>query len=302
MNTIFNNNDVGHDTNGSRSLRLLAIKTYIQALVDWALAAYDAWIAALGNSTVEMGESEEAYSNMQEADKTTFNYYLKCKGLLMDIYGTSDKTLKIYGIKGQFPQARKDKLRAVQNLLDANKILTKDANPNVLPVEFIGRLEGYLSASNNAFSKFVLKEKPEALAAVDTQNNLKIADTKQLRILYSWTQMTWSPYEPFLIQLGFAPATPKASGGQPDIPLNLSPQWQYPRLTWSWDICENATSYQLAISENSDDWEELYFGAETSFSFDPPTGKRYYKIRARNANGFSEWSTILEFEPSDVPE
>ncbi|MCD4817638.1 MAG: hypothetical protein K8S23_02975 [Candidatus Cloacimonetes bacterium] len=243
MSFIFNDNAVSNDSNGLRSQRLLAVKSFIQAwqadllipqtTVDWGIAAYDAWIKALGSSTIEMGESEDVYNKMLEADKTTFNYYLKCKGLLKDLYGTSYKTLKIYGIKGEFPKSRKDRLRTVQDLLDANKILTKDTNPNVLPTEFIAILEGYLNLSNNAFSKFVLKEKPEALAAVDVQNTLKVADTKQLQILYSWTQMTWSPYEPFLIQLCFAPATPNTGGGQPDTPVNLSWQWQNSLLTWS---------------------------------------------------------------------
>ena len=147
----------------------------------------------------------------------------------------------------------------------------------------------------------MLKEKPEALAAVDAQNNLKVADTKQLQVLYSWTQMTWSPYEPFLIQLGFAPATPNTGGGQPDTPTNLSQEWHSPNLTWSWDICENSTSYQLAISENSDDWDELNYGVENTHTFEPPIAKRFYKVRARNANGYSDWSTIQEFEPSVVP-
>ncbi|MBC8384922.1 MAG: fibronectin type III domain-containing protein [Candidatus Cloacimonetes bacterium] len=309
---IFPNNDVGHDPNGLRTLRLLALKTYIEvwavilslppAMVDWALAAYDRWVAALGNSTVQMGESEEAYQDMQEADGITFNYYLKCKELLLDLYGLIDRVLKIYGIEGAFPKARKDRLRTVQDLLDGHAVLKVEGDPNVLPDAFIEKLQGFLDASNVAFANYVVKEKPEALAAVDAQNTLKDADTKELRTLYSWTQMTWEPTEPFLIQLGFAPAVPQPGSGQPGEPQDVEQDYQDPELDTSWSPCDNATSYQLAFSENNSDWEELYFGDDTSFRYNPPDGLRYYKVRARNKHGYSDWSETLEFTPPEVPE
>ena len=309
---IFPDNDVSNDPNGLRSLRLLAVKTYIaalqiilslpQAMVDWGVAAYDKWIAALGNSTVQMGEAEEAYQDMQEADDNTFGYYHKCKELLIDLYGSLDKILKIYGIQGAFPKARKDKLRAVQDLLDGHEILLAEGDPHVLPADFIEKLQGYLNVSNNAFSNYVLKEKAEALAAVDEQNALKDVDTKQLRTLYSWTQMTWSPTEPYLIQLGFAPAVPKPGSGQPGDPQNVTQEYHDPNLETTWDVCETATSYQLAVSEDNENWEELYFGDENSYTYNPPAGLRYYKVRARNANGFSGWSNTVEFDVPEVPE
>ena len=81
---IFNNNNFGQDSLNLRTQRLLALKTYIEAwqaalsipaeLVAPALSAYDLWVAALGKSTVSMGQAEEAHQDMQEADETTFDY------------------------------------------------------------------------------------------------------------------------------------------------------------------------------------------------------------------------------------
>ena len=310
--SIFPDNNFGRDTNGLRSLRLLAMKTYInawaailffpQSIIDWALEAYDKWITALGKSTVEMGQAEEAYQDMQEADENTFSYYQDCKNLILDLYGLLDKVLKIYGVKGAFPQARKDKLRTVQDLLDGHATLKTEGDPNVLPDPFIQRLQDYLDASNNAFSNYVLKEKAEALEAVDDQNALKAADTKMLRTAYSWTKMTWDAGDPNMIQLGFAPAVPRPGSGQPDPVGNVGQTYTDPDLTTTWGAVENATSYQLAVSEDNSDWEELYFGDKTSYTYNPPDGLRYYKVRARNKNGYSDWSDTVQFEPQEVPE
>lgn len=303
---IFANNSFTTDPLNERTQRFLALKTYVAAwevdlsipldMKTWALAAHGLWVAALGKSSVEMGESEESYQDMQEADDLTYDYYIRCKDLLKDRYGFEDKVLTIYGIKGAFPQARKDKLRAVQNLLDGNKVLTTALDPKVLPVAFITKLEGYLNESNKAFSTYVIKEKPEALKAVDDQNALFNADSKQLRVLYSWALMTWTPYEPYLIQLGFAPRTPKAGKGQPEAPTGAATTFVTPNLTVSWLESLNSTGYQLAWSEDEENWEELYYGTDLSFTYAPPSGLRYYKVRARNAHGYSDWSDVVSYE------
>jgi len=88
--------------------------------------------------------------------------------------------------------------------------------------------------------------------------------------------------------------------GQPDIPPGLTCNWLAPDLTLSWDETEKTTSYQLTCSENNKDWEELYSDKELSYTYQPPEGLRYYKVRARNAKGFSEWSDVVEFEPVET--
>ena len=254
---IFNDNGFTKDPLNERTQRLLAIATHIQAqsvplsipgdILAWGLAAHDQWVAALGKSTVEMGQADEAYQDMQDADKLTFDYYMRCKELMKDRYGYEDKVLKVCGIKGAFPKSRKDRLRVTQDLLDGNAALTTEGDPHVLPAAFTDQLTIYLAASNDAFAKLVLKEKPEALKAVDIQNDLFNADTKQLRVLYSWVLMTWSKFEPYLLQLGFAPAVPHPGSGQPDAPQDLSSDFLIPNLTLVWKTTENTTGYQNSM-------------------------------------------------------
>ena len=311
---IFLHNAFNHDFLALRTARLLALKTFIIAwrdilfipdnIVNWALAAYDAWVAALGKSQVEMGEAEVAYQAMHDADKPTFEYYAKCKALLLDTYGLDNQKLEIYGATGQFPKDRKRRMKAVADLLDGHARLVATGDPDVLPDAFINTLQGYYDASNDAFANFVLKEKPEAMTAVDEQDSLFNADTEMLRVLYSWALMTWNRYEPNLVQLGFAPRTGQQPGGGdvPAAPEDFDYMWLEPALQFGWHAVEGATSYQIAFSEDGGAvWEELYTGADTNYEYEPPVGMRQYRIRARNADGYGDWSAEIVFEVEGAP-
>jgi len=48
-------------------------------------------------------------------------------------------------------------------------------------------------------------------------------------------------------------------------------------------------------------WEELYAGEDNTYTYAHPVGSRTYKVRARNANGYGEWSDPVEFEVEEVP-
>ena len=305
---IFFNNSFSSDPLNLRTERWKAIVEYIEALaaelsipaemVAYALGALDLWMAALGKTTIEIGQSEEAHQTMTEKDALTFDYYIRCKDLLKDQYGFDDKVLTIYGIKGAFPKSRKDKLRSVQNLLDGNTELTTAGDPKVLPAAFINKLQGYLIESNAAFSTYVLKEKPEALNAVDQQTALYDSDTKFLRTLYSWVLMTWTPQNPFLLRLGFAIRKPKPGSGQPGQVTGETVDYVAPDVKINWDVTATATGYQLAWSADEQEWEELYFGADSNYDYEAPVGLRYYKVRARNVHGYGDWSDVVSY---DVP-
>ena len=65
--------------------------------------------------------------------------------------------------------------------------------------------------------------------------------------------------------------------------------------TISWLNIENATSYQVQISSDSENFSEIYTGAANSFVYSTPiTSKKYIQCRARNANGYGKWSEVVE--------
>jgi hypothetical protein len=63
----------------------------------------------------------------------------------------------------------------------------------------------------------------------------------------------------------------------------------------SWSIVENATSYQVQISSDNENFSEIYAGAANSFVYSTPIANLVYiQCRARNANGYGKWSEVVE--------
>ncbi|MCX6154195.1 MAG: hypothetical protein NT007_08545 [Candidatus Kapabacteria bacterium] len=81
-------------------------------------------------------------------------------------------------------------------------------------------------------------------------------------------------------------------GGSLTAPVNLA--YNYSSNTFTWDIVTNATSYQMEISSNGADWMEIYADSASSFVYIPESGAiKYYRVRARNSNGYGSFGSIL---------
>ncbi len=63
--------------------------------------------------------------------------------------------------------------------------------------------------------------------------------------------------------------------------------------TFWWDVVSHATSYQLERKEG-DGYVEIYAGSDTSYQYTPPDGQGFYRVRARNMNGFGPATEDLE--------
>ncbi len=74
----------------------------------------------------------------------------------------------------------------------------------------------------------------------------------------------------------------KIAGGL-SVPANF--RYDFIGKTFWWDVVNHATSYQLEKKEG-EGYTEIYAGSETSFNYIPPDGQGFYRVRARNMNGF----------------
>ncbi len=68
----------------------------------------------------------------------------------------------------------------------------------------------------------------------------------------------------------------------------------------SWDEDPRATSYQLEHSSDGVNFTGIYSGLETSYDFDKPNGKSYYRVSGRNIRGLGEYSSVLEDWSFDI--
>lgn len=62
-----------------------------------------------------------------------------------------------------------------------------------------------------------------------------------------------------------------------------------------WDQVLHATSYELQYSSDGNNWTEIYSGVENALKYTPPVeGWAYFRVRARNSNGYGEYSEVLK--------
>ena len=89
--------------------------------------------------------------------------------------------------------------------------------------------------------------------------------------------------------------TPSAGGLKPPTGL----KYLVEQYTAVWEVVENATSYELQYSPDEKTWSEAYGGADNMVHYFPPqSGTAFFRCRARNANGYGEFSEVLKI---DIP-
>ena len=81
----------------------------------------------------------------------------------------------------------------------------------------------------------------------------------------------------------------------PGKPEEFDIEWEEPKITLSCEEINTADIYEFVYSLGDDNWLPLYKGEEHSYTYDPPSGRRLYKMRAENVIGPGEWSEELEF-------
>jgi len=270
----------------------------------WALNAYSNFNVATSNQNVQRGEKEEAFRLSDVAMETLGGYYAILKDVLLARYAPSDVPV-CYGVKGVAPESKQGIFDVAQKFILGHNERVAVGDPLVLPDVMLNKLIGFRNDADASW-KAAYSETGDVETATEEMRALYDADTKMLRIIYNWICAMWRRDDPRLIEIGFVQRTYEGGGGTggevPAVPIGFELKWLEPTLKIKWDSVDGATSYQLAYRKDTEEaWEELYSGNQKKYNYDPPEGKRFYRVRARNADGYGEWSEILDHEVGDAP-
>ena len=156
-------------------------------------------------------KSNDIFMKLKEIDETTFEYYLRCKRLINNKYSDNKKILHRYGTDEKFPRNRQEKFNTIMKMLRAFSRQKEQNEPDLIPEDFIIKLESLFERSEASFEKAHLNGRSTSAEAVEKQVEIFKEDSKKLRTLYSWALMTWETDEPYLVQLGFAVKPKKKS-------------------------------------------------------------------------------------------
>ena len=306
MSFVIEDNNFTRDNYGVRATRLSLLKANIDdystelaietAMLAWAQNAYDAWETAIVNQSAESGEKSEAFQTSQEADETLYDKYISMKELLISRYGAEDDQLERYGINGTTSRRRADVIHKAKQLIHGNDLESAESDPNALPQAMIDILQALVDVAVNRYD-IAIKEKFESKTSTKEIRNIYDVDANKMRTLLNWASTMWSKFDLRLELLGFVPAQ-KKGGGYPKVPAGLA--FDPETNTFNWDAVDGATSYHLAYmaAEGDEDWQDAYKGSDTSVVFDPGAGFWLFKVRARNANGYGDFSAPIEISIS----
>ena len=83
------------------------------------------------------------------------------------------------------------------------------------------------------------------------------------------------------------------SAGSLKAPTNLA--YRPGDFVLSWEIVQHATSYELQYAPDGVNWIEVYTGSDDAVQYIPAVeGWAYFRCRARNNNGYGEFSEVLK--------
>ncbi len=218
---IFKDNYFTNDTYSLRTERLKIIKNYIldwsghlslsKELLDWGMTAPGRWQNIQKKVEEKKNRSNNVFLELKEIDEITFKYYLRCKRLIYNKYIENKKILHQYGIDTKFPRNRQEKIYTIKKMLKAFTKQKEQNEPELIPEDFILKLESLFKKSKTTFEKAHSNDRSTSSEAVEKQVKIFKEDSKKLRTLYSWVLMTWETDEPYLVQLGFAVKPKKKS-------------------------------------------------------------------------------------------
>jgi len=311
MAFLIENNGFSGDTYGIRSTRFFLlsanIATYATALAiptdvqTWATGASAAWQAKLASHSIEQGERFEYFQISQTSDAALLEQYNLLKELIIARYGQDNEMIRLYGCFGPTPADRDSILNKAYILIETNTVQLAASDPKALPVAMTNNLKTLADASKDDYTG-AIKELREAKQSTVELTELYNTDSDNLRNLYQWACAMWGKFDTRLLDLGFVQAQ-KHGGGQPGFPQNLA--YDSANTRYSWDFVANATSYEAVYKATTDiDWQVLYTGTDNQVVHDLGYGNWEVKVRARNANGYSDFCTpisVVILAPLEAP-
>jgi len=258
------------------------------------------------SADVEMGEKEGATTELDLKERVMRETYTDIRGIILARYSGYPEHLDDFNLDLDFPSKTNDRMVKVLDVVTVSDRHRAAGVPCVLPLEMTNRLSMVVEDVRTAYDSSNT-ERFESEHATHILNTLFDSDSIKLRELYSWARATWGRYDARFELIGMVAASQGGSGGGgggevPVAPTGFMFEWLEPVLQFTWDALESVTSYQIAFSEDGGVvWEELYTGADATFEYEPPEGMQYYRVRARNADGYGEWSAVIEYEIEGAP-
>ncbi len=294
------NNNFSEDSFEMRSERLSAIQGNFATIqpelsapdyiAECAEDCYDVYAELWTNYGVEDDQIEAATLDFNSKLALMEEEYQNAKYLAISIYRDNQTFLKQFEFDMRFPDSRNARIEKCLKVLKTHENHIDAGVSTLLPTAIITRLTNAVTAAEEA--KWVQdKERGEAGHQHDLLLERFDSDSEILKELKSWWFAMMGKKDSRITWVGMVnPSTGGSGGNQISAPTNF--RYDYADRTVRWNAVNGATSYQLESSDDNTTWDVMYEGGDTEFF----TGEmlpdhKYLRIRSRDANGFSSYTT-----------
>jgi hypothetical protein len=300
-----NHNRFSQDTLNERAYRLERIEENLAdyatelslptELSTWGATCSTNYSAARSKYLLESSESQEATMILLEKIDFMESEYQIAKNFAFSLYDGEPERLLGLKFDEAFPVAQRNKIERVFHVVKKHARLVAEGVTPILPSALLTRLETAATDAQNA----MISRNKESDESEDASEEFKILwanDTKKLAKLFSWCQMIWGTDGENLNNLAFARSSELGHGGgghPPAAPSGLHLEGE----TLGWTAVDGATSYGVSLSSDGGTHWESDFTSSSNSTVVPviEIGKLYYRVRARNAHGYGDYSGTYEY-------
>ena len=182
-------------------------------------------------------------------------------------------------------------------LLDSFRRIIRTANKYITELTPFGVTPALITSLNTLAAGFSasIVDQEEAIDARRIASLKRLEDANEIYELvnnYSnfgkkfYSKSDPAKYEDYVIY------TPSAGG------LTAPKNFRFFRgsRVFTWDLVENATRYEVEMSLDQIEWNQIFYESWNEIEVDVPDGFSYYRCRAHNSGGFGDFCDVLAIE------
>ncbi len=260
-------------------------------LLAWAQSCGTRYETAISEAISKRNQKRGTFAHVKHEDADLSIIYGTVRTMAQGLYHGHDDYFDDYHFDKPFPRARAARIDRSEHVIEVAQRHRDEGLPFALPATVTDKLQYAVDELQTAVADADKKRYDYEHAALAARE-IYDADTPKLRQLRSWALLVWSKFDVNFHRLGMVTSKKRRAGYPPPVE-NLSVTQDGGTVKISWDETPRAVSYEIEWSPDSKDWDELFDTNATSYSYTPPPGKRYYRVRAHNLRGFGDWSEIL---------
>jgi hypothetical protein len=262
--------------------------------LSWAPTCYSVYQAKRVDVSHQNAQVKAAVTAARLAFKTMYKEYCALRDYARQLFTSDHETLESFKINTPYPRTQQLQIEWVSAILRERDKRVAAQEPISMPLVFFDRLATAFAAAHLAFQTKA-SARTGANHARLARNEQHRIDIQNLKLIFSFANAIWEESDVRYNDIGFARPEQADAGSKINTPQAPTGIGFNGSTTLEWTAVPGATSYYVSTSDDGEEWEdEITTQTNSSTVRTELQGKVFYRVRARNAGGFGEFSATFE--------